>query len=251
MIFPFTMILILSCFGCSKKEQSKKDTQISITNAMITTETNETSSETPTNSDASDSENSMNSDSENLTDSNPANQVNIAVDDTCDFITSEVANRIAKEISVIEMDTHEGVYRIENIVVYFGNQVSQDNNIWMDVTVEADWTTLRKPEDTPFIIGMNEAKEELATEDEKLEAANIIDGFVVNMEPLGMTENITEYVKVRLDQNDPTKYELFFPEGLNEDSPLYPMKEYYEEHFKEHWDEKIELGRETLKQNMN
>ena len=67
------------------------------------------------------------------------------------------------------------------------------------------------------------------------------------MEPIDNKERLPEYLKVRFDKDDHAKYELLIPDALNtEDTLLYPMKEYFEDHYKENWNERVKLGRDTL-----
>ena len=42
------------------------------------------------------------------------------------------------------------------------------------------------------------------------------------------------------------EYEVFYPEEINGKITLYPMKEYYDENFKEDFEQRKELGRTTL-----
>jgi hypothetical protein len=176
----------------------------------------------------------------------PETEDDIEIVNKCDSLTAEKANAIAKEIKEIIVDTQNGVYKIENFTMEFNNEKIEDSNIIIDITAESDWTTIRKPEDYPVIMGMNEAVEELDTEEEKEKAKVIISGYVANMEAENTKERIPEYLKVKFENKDDMNYELLFPEVLDGKTTLYPMKEYFDEHYKENWEEKKELGRETL-----
>lgn len=165
----------------------------------------------------------------------------------CESLTPDKANAIVKEIREIMIDTQQVANRLENFSMKFENEKKEDGKIIIDITVEADWTTIRKPEDNPIIIGMNQVVEELKTEEEKEKAKVIISGFLAEMEPdYNKTERLPEYLKVRFENEEDSNYELLYPEVLDGKTTLYPMKEYYEENFKENREERIQLGRETL-----
>ena len=183
--------------------------------------------------------------------SEAADNIEVVLKDDITVLSKDMANSISKEIKEIMTSTQEGVHRLENFTITFDRQTSKDDGIYLDATVDVDWITLRKPEETPVIIGMNQALEELETEEEKKKAEEIISGFIVNMDAVNTVERIPSYLKIRFDKEDQTKYELLVAETWDEeDSVLHPMKEYYEENYKENWDEKVKLGKDTLLENM-
>jgi len=65
------------------------------------------------------------------------------------------------EVKEIMTDGQEGVYKLDNFTIAFSNQTKKDKDIFIDITVMADWKTIRKPEDSPVIIGMNEVVKEI------------------------------------------------------------------------------------------
>lgn len=171
----------------------------------------------------------------------------IEIVNECESLTPDKANAIAKEIREIMIDTQQVANRLENFSMKFENEKKEDGKIIIDITVEVDWTTIRKPEDNPIIIGMIQVVEELKTEEEKEKARVIISGFLAEMEPdYNKTERLPDYLKVRFEDETDLNYELLYPEVLDGKTTLYPMKEYYEENFKENREERIQLGRETL-----
>ncbi len=131
------------------------------------------------------------------------------------------------------------------------NERQKEGKTVIDVTVEVDWTTIRKPEENPVIIGMNEVVESLKTEEEKKKAKVIISGFLAEMEgEYNITERLPHYFRVIFEDRSDLNYEIFCMQSIKEDTILYPMREYYEKNYKENREERIKLGRETLLENM-
>lgn len=175
----------------------------------------------------------------------------IKIENECENLTSGKANAIAKEIKEIMIETQKDINVLENFSVKFSNERPKEEKTVIDVTVEADWTTIRKPEDNPVIIGMNEVVESLKTEEEKKKAKVIISGFLAEMEgEYNKTERLPDYFRVTFKDKSDLNYEIFCMQSIKEDTILYPMREYYEKNYKENREERIKLGRETLLENM-
>lgn len=223
-IILIALISIVSCIGCNHKKKVDKSVQKVDNNTKSIEESETTATET----------------------TNPEENIEIVIDKNCTFITEEVANEIANEIKDIMTKAQENRNKLENFKVTFDNQKEENNTVMIDVTTEYDCTTIRKPEDDPVIIGMNSVVDELIKEEDKESARAIISGYIAEIKPLNSMERLPEYSKVRFNKDDNKNYELLTPEGLEENDPLYPMREYYEENCTEDWDKRKQLGRETL-----
>lgn len=175
----------------------------------------------------------------------------IKIENNCKKLTTEKAREIAEEIREITTETQKDIYSLDNFFIKFENEKEVEGKLMVDITAESDWTIIRKPEENPIIIGMREAQSSLKTEKEKEKAEVFISGFLAEMQEEydKKTERIPEYLKIRLD-SESESYELLFPEVLNGETTLYSMKEYYDKNYKENRKEKIELGRNTLLEQM-
>ena len=167
-------------------------------------------------------------------------------DFTCSELTDDMAAKIGNEVKEIMIDGQEGAYKLDNFTIAFSNQTKKDKDIFIDITVMADWKTIRKPEDSPVIIGMNEVAKELKTKEEIDKAKEIISGYIAEMNPYNKMERLPDYFKLRFIKGNTNKYELLFPERIGGKTTLYPLKEYYNKNFKENREERMKLGRETL-----
>lgn len=168
----------------------------------------------------------------------------IQIENNCKNLTTEKAAIIAKEIEKIIIDTQKDVYKKDDFSIKFANEKKEETFL-IDITVKSQWTRVREIEENPIIIGMRKAKEKLKTEEEKEKAEGIIQDFLVEMRGEEETEQVPEYLKLKLDSKS-GNYELFVKEDLNDETKLYPMKEYYVEHYKENTEERMKLGEETL-----
>lgn len=179
--------------------------------------------------------------------SNNKRNEDITIENKCENLTSEKANAIANEIREVMLKTWKEVNRIENFLFIYSNEKQEDGKTIIDITVEADWTTFRKPEENPIIIGMNEVVEELKTQEEKEKAKTIISGFTSEMSTnYNETERLPTNLKVKYKIKDYIDYELFYPEVKDGITTLYPMEEYFDKNYKENAEERKKLGRETL-----
>ena len=218
-------LLVFFIAGCNKAEE-KSDNLKNRTSAAIS---------------ATEASKSIQVKNESYTQDNP----DIICDFTCSALTDDMAVKLGNEVKEIMMDGQEGAYKLDNFTIAFSNQTKKDKDIFIDITVMADWKTIRKPEDSPVIIGMNEVAKELKTKEEIDKANGIISGYIAEMNPYNKLERLPDYFKVRFIKGNTNKYELLYPERIGK-TTLYPLKEYYNKNFKENKEERMKLGRETL-----
>lgn len=218
-------LLVFFIAGCNKAEE-KSDNLKNRSSAAIS---------------ATEASKSIQVKHESYTQDNP----DIICDFTCSALTDDMAAKIGNEVKEIMIDGQEGAYKLDNFTIAFSNQTKKDKGIFIDITVMADWKTIRKPEDSPVIIGMNEVVKELKTKEEIDKAKGIISGYIAEMNPYNKLERLPDYFKVRFIKGNTNKYELLFPERIGK-TTLYPLKEYYNKNFKENREERMKLGRETL-----
>lgn len=227
-LFVLTIVLLTLLFtGCNHNQTEQKDNG-----------SNNNSSK----------ENDHIKDSGNTSEMNEQNkeeEPDIIIDFTCSILEEEVATKIGNEIKEIITSAQEGVYKLSDFTIAFSNQTKKGNDLLIDITVESDWKTIRRPEDSPIIIGMNHVVKELKTKEEIEVAKSMISGYIAELSPYNEIERIPEYFKVRFREGQSDKYELLYPEVMGK-TTLYPLKEYYYNHFKENREERIEMGRETL-----
>lgn len=219
-------LLVFFITGCNKAEKKSDNLKNKISAAISATEASK----------------GIQAKSESYTQDNP----DIINDFTCSELTDDMAAKIGNEVKEIMIDGQEWAYKLDNFTIAFSNQTKKDKDIFIDITVMADWKTIRKPEDSPVIIGMNEAVKELKTKEEIDKANGIISGYIAEMNPYNKMERLPDYFKVRFIKGNLDKYELLFPERIGGKTTLYPLKEYYNKNFKENREERMKLGRETL-----
>lgn len=167
---------------------------------------------------------------------------NIIIENTSNKLSENEAVKYAKDIQKIMMETYKGINSLENFKFIF-----EDGKNGIDVTVESDWTTIRKPEENPILLGMKEKVEKLKDEKEKKMAEELVEGFLKEFEgEYQTTQRIEEKLILEKRDSKEGEYEVFYPEEINGKITLYPMKEYYDENFKEDFEQRKELGRTTL-----
>lgn len=167
---------------------------------------------------------------------------NIIIENASNKLSENEAVKYAKDIQKIMMETYKGINSLENFKFIF-----EDGKNGIDVTVESDWTTIRKPEENPILLGMKEEVEKLKDEKEKKMAEELVEGFLKEFEgEYQTTQRIEEKLILEKRDSKEGEYEVFYPEEINGKITLYPMKEYYDENFKEDFEQRKELGRTTL-----
>ncbi len=163
----------------------------------------------------------------------------IEIENNSTELTEEQAKESAKEIQAIMIETYQDIYSFENFKISFS-----DSDDIIDVNVEVDWIAIRKPEDNPIIQGMKEATKDITDPREKKKSEKIIEGFLKELVgEYKETERIS--TKLKIEKNG-DNYGIMYPEVKEGETTLYPMKEYYNENFKENVEQRKELGRKTL-----
>ena len=167
---------------------------------------------------------------------------NIIIENTSNKLSENEAVKYAKDIQKIMMETYKGINSLENFKFIF-----EDGKNGIDITVESDWTTIRKPEENPILLGMKEEVEKLKDATKKKMAEDFIEDFRKEFEgEYQTTQRIEEKLILEKRDSKEGEYEVFYPEEINGKITLYPMKEYYDENFKEDFEQRKELGRTTL-----
>ena len=133
-------LLVFLITGCNKAEEKSDNLKNKSSAAISTTEASK----------------SIQAKSESYTQENP----DIINDFTCSELTDDMAAKIGNEVKEIMTDGQKGTHKLDNFTIAFSNQTKKDKDIFIDITVMADWKTIRKPEDSPVIIGMNEVVRE-------------------------------------------------------------------------------------------
>lgn len=146
-------------------------------------------------------------------------------------IEPELAQQIAAEMDEIFVYAYEGRYKIDNLSLLFmaePEEIQSDGRpSSMDVTVTMDWETLLGPEERPLILGMYDAKNELATEELKEQVQKIIDGWTVEYEEKGYKEKMW-FLGLKVVFDEEGGYEFFYEYELNSQIYVVPMKEHYD-----------------------
>lgn len=164
------------------------------------------------------------------------------VENTSNQLSEKEAVKYAKDIQKIMVETYKGINSLENFKFIF-----EDGKNGIDITVESDWTTIRKPEENPILLEMKEEVEKLKDATKKKMAEDFIEDFRKEFEgEYQTTQRIEEKLILEKRDSKEGEYEVFYPEEINGKITLYPMKEYYDENFKEDFEQRKELGRTTL-----
>ena len=154
---------------------------------------------------------------------------NTIVENTSNQLSEKEAVKYAKDIQKIMVETYKGINSLENFKFIF-----EDGKNGIDITVESDWTTIRKPEENPILLGMKEEVEKLKDASKKKMAEDFIEDFRKEFEgEYQTTQRIEEKLILEKRDSKEGEYEVFYPEEINGKITLYPMKEYYDENFKE------------------
>lgn len=169
----------------------------------------------------------------------------VSLSESCsEEISIKMANVVAEEIQNIITASKTGIYEISDFKFYFDKAGENYTDGTYRISVSADWLLIREPKDNPIIIGMYQALDELSTETEKIEAQNVIDGFLAEMQPEYMQEeNVTYEIMVILDNKNSNKYSLYYPMRNSGVETLIPLEDYF---IKEDKQNRIELGKNTL-----
>ena len=141
-----------------------------------------------------------------------------------------ISNTAVKNV----LEAHAGVYSYDNVEVWLErDQIDEDGNIVVDVTVSAIRTLIRDPEKSPLVKGMRAAMEEYEDPEEKEAARQIIEA---RLEDIGQYYNVPDdyptgycyrvYIS-RLDISGTAaaEYEFYHRTDLCDESILTKMEE--------------------------
>ncbi len=131
-------------------------------------------------------------------------------------------------------------------------RIKKEDTITVEAAFEADYTITRRPADNPIIQGMYEAKKNLKTEKEKDFAEECIQGYLTEMNATyQVTERYPTTVIVKFNTKDkPEDYELFYDLVSEGKSNLVPFRQYAMENWKENVQERRQMGKEVLLENV-
>lgn len=123
-------------------------------------------------------------------------------------LSKKTAEHIAEEIAELMQDSTEGISNLENFSFAFYELESEQENRVFRVSVEADSTSLREPEDSPLIQGMLKAQSEFSYEEERNYIQTIIDAFLKDMKASAKERICEPAIVVTIDEAD--NYELHY-----------------------------------------
>ncbi|RXZ78570.1 hypothetical protein EBB07_26315 [Paenibacillaceae bacterium] len=170
-------------------------------------------------------------------------------------LTTEQANIVFRAVQELLLSTYpRETDKLDNISIHFTNEQTDNNVSILDVNVEADMTSIRKPEDSPLIAGMQKALSEANNDVEKKAGKQLIDGHLKEMAPyFNKTGRALFPLRLTFENGDKSdfKYELFYLLSISEQVTIYPAKTYFEEHFKEDSVEKEQMGYEMMKEELS
>ena len=153
-------------------------------------------------------------------------------------LSEKMAEAIAEEIAELMQDSAKGISGLENFSFTFYELESEQENRMLRVSVEADSTLVREPEESPLIQGMKKAQSELTYEAERTFARTMIDSMLAQMEA-DREERICEpAIFVTLDEKG--DYELAYG-----DAERTPLEDYFQ---KENAEQEEILGYLTVYQ---
>lgn len=131
-----------------------------------------------------------------------------------------VAEDIAEEIAALMVGAGENSYELKNFQFTFHKLDSAQENRLLRVSVSADKTSLRAPEDSPVIAGMKKAQSELTYEAERNYAQRMIDSMLAQMKQEAEIRICEPAIFVTLDEKN--NYELCYG-----DANRTPLKDYF------------------------
>ncbi len=154
--------------------------------------------------------------------------------------------KFSKEIEDLFYKNWGNSNKIENFKMKFYNEREEDGKLKTDVHVCCDWTNTQKPEDMPFIIGMEQELKKLKDKKLKKTGKKIIQGFKLEYNGIYMvTDKYNEDLEIHFNTNKTSDgYEILCYKYKNEnESELCPFDKY-----KESDTEMIKKGRRVFKQ---
>ncbi|TVX97148.1 hypothetical protein [Cohnella terricola] len=170
------------------------------------------------------------------------------------YLSAEQAEVVYQDIVGLLLSTYpQKSDRVENVSLLFSDYHIEGSVISVDVTADADLTSITAPEDRPVIIGMSKALSE--ANDEKLGEAGkqMIEGYLKEMEPYyNKTDRSSFPLRLTFDKDNKKNfnYELFYLLTVSGQTTMHPAKAYFEQHFEENSEEKEQLGYDMMKEEL-
>lgn len=110
-------------------------------------------------------------------------QEEIEIQKSSKRISNRLANAVFAYIKEQISASNEGFGRCENFrFVISGERKRKDGRIWEKLWIYYDLIPVRKPEESPFIIGMKEARDELTDKEQIVCADREIEGWIKGLE---------------------------------------------------------------------
>ncbi len=168
------------------------------------------------------------------------------IQEECSQLTEQMAEEIYTKVLTLRQKLTKGRCTLENGKMVFLTEEIKERIATVRAVFEADETIVRKPCDDPLILGMYEAKEQLATDEAKKEAEACINGWLAELEPEYLkTYRLVLEVVVKFDITD-KNYSLYYPVQEEAKETLEPFERYASEHWKENGQERRQMGCERI-----
>lgn len=169
------------------------------------------------------------------------------IQEDCTEITEGMAEEIYQKVLGLEQELYAGREAVENSRIVFLNEETAGAEITVRAVFETDLTGIRKPEDDPMIVGMCEARDTLATEQERKAAEEYIEGWLLELRPqYQKTERVPMDIMIKLAKENRKEYRLYYPLREASKETLVPLEQYALENWKEDEEAKRQMGRDRL-----
>src|SRR5665648_23129 len=124
-----------------------------------------------------------------------------AADETTGFAASSTENKeINKVLEEMILSDYEGIYKFENFDYEYLED--KDSDGYIDVNVYVDMTLVRKPEESPFIIGMQDRSNEILESTTKESLAKEIEFYMDEISNHYLVPERTTFTYSVKDMND-------------------------------------------------
>ena len=107
----------------------------------------------------------------------------VAVTNETSFLGEEQVDAICKAVVENIEENYEGVYAFDNYDITVHNQTEEGDTLYVDVDVLVDMTLIRNPKDSPYMMGMKAALDEIAGAEEKEIAQQEYDAYLQKIMP--------------------------------------------------------------------
>ncbi len=107
----------------------------------------------------------------------------VAVTNETSFLGEEQVDAICKAVVENIEENYEGVYAFDNYDITVHNQTEKGDALYVDVDVLVDMTLIRNPEDSPYMMGMKAALDEIAGAEENEIAQQEYDAYLQKIMP--------------------------------------------------------------------